>query len=942
MVIKGCSAMERECELEVTGPINVQAEFTGVTQHTLTVAETGGGGGTVVSTDEPPAIKCPSTCAHSYNEGAVVTLMAYAGPTSTFAGWTGCEAEPRPDECRVTLATALEVKADFALVPQEALTIIKTGAGTGTVVDATGAIDCGQVCAHDFNQGTTVTLTATPGANLASASMFTGWSGAGCSGTGPCEVTLSVASEVIATFSSAGLATCPDEALRAVADVNPLTGKPASSELPECRAYELVTPPFKEGALTSLTAVSPDGSRVIVKSLGDFGDAGNNPSNFGATYELRRGPSGWNSTNLDPLASQYPWDQYLDASPDLGTTLWYLRATSQSLYAADLYVRETDGALGDLGPIQPPSASEGPPGTGRPPEAGIGDILDHFGFAGASSDLSHVLFDISSVPAAVGLLKGVDPLWPGDKTAAGVSLYEYVKGRGGPPELVGVDDEGELIGRCGVVLAHGAHPVSSDGSIVYFTPMGKDQQTCSSAVQPPVAELFARIDNGQPTAHTVSISEPSAQDCEACDTTTGLKDAVFQGASEDGSKVFFTTPQELLPGRRGTNLYEYDFQAPAAGVGHPDGRITPVTDGEPPAANPELEGVLAISTDGSHVYFVARAVLATGTNGVGAQAQWGASNLYVYDANSGHTRFVATLAASDGMPRTAVTPDGRFLVFASSAQLTPDDTSSVSQIFRYDASTGQLLRISIGQEGFADDGNDGVFGARLGEAEANVNAGQVARAPVTISADGSRVAFESFDGLTPRAVNDRLIGESENSPGVLTPIYADNAYLWHEGALSLISDGRDEMFVAGSRSSVGVLGLSASGGDAFFTTSDQLVGQDGDTEQDVYDARIDGGFPAPLRAPSCAGEECQGSVSTPPVLGSPPSTMVPGEGDALASISPVPARAPLRAPATSKRKPLKCSKGKKLIRGRCVKVKTRKRSKGKRGALKSRTHGRRK
>src|SRR5207247_10851050 len=42
-----------------------------------------------------------------------------------------------------------------------------------------------------------VALTATPSAS----SVFTGWSGGGCTGTGPCTVTMSAAATVTATFA---------------------------------------------------------------------------------------------------------------------------------------------------------------------------------------------------------------------------------------------------------------------------------------------------------------------------------------------------------------------------------------------------------------------------------------------------------------------------------------------------------------------------------------------------------------------------------------------------------------------------------------------------------------------------------------------------------------------------------------------------------------------
>ncbi len=60
-----------------------------------------------------------------------------------------------------------------------ALTVAKTGPGTGTVADATSAINCGGTCNAAFPRTTTVpvvTLTATPAAG----SIFAGWSGGGC------------------------------------------------------------------------------------------------------------------------------------------------------------------------------------------------------------------------------------------------------------------------------------------------------------------------------------------------------------------------------------------------------------------------------------------------------------------------------------------------------------------------------------------------------------------------------------------------------------------------------------------------------------------------------------------------------------------------------------------------------------------------------------------
>ncbi|HEX3909961.1 MAG TPA: hypothetical protein VHW67_04580 [Solirubrobacteraceae bacterium] len=79
-----------------------------------------------------------------------------------------------------------------------ALTVAKQGAGSGSVRSSTPGIDCGASCSSTFDDGTTVTLTAAP----APGSVFAGWSGAGCGGTGECSATMSADRTVTATFDA--------------------------------------------------------------------------------------------------------------------------------------------------------------------------------------------------------------------------------------------------------------------------------------------------------------------------------------------------------------------------------------------------------------------------------------------------------------------------------------------------------------------------------------------------------------------------------------------------------------------------------------------------------------------------------------------------------------------------------------------------------------------
>ncbi len=76
------------------------------------------------------------------------------------------------------------------------LTVNKSGTGSGSVTSSPAAIDCGATCSHDFPANTSITLTARSSAF----SIFSGWSGGGCSGTGTCTVDMTSDQSVTAAF----------------------------------------------------------------------------------------------------------------------------------------------------------------------------------------------------------------------------------------------------------------------------------------------------------------------------------------------------------------------------------------------------------------------------------------------------------------------------------------------------------------------------------------------------------------------------------------------------------------------------------------------------------------------------------------------------------------------------------------------------------------------
>jgi hypothetical protein len=717
---------------------------------------------------------------------------------------------------------------------------------------------------------------------------------------------------------------CPNEALVGFSPV-----------LSECRGLEMVTPPYEAGEEPGVKAVSANGSHVVDESLGGYSGA-ENSSYPGTAYLAGRGAAGWGSAVLNSPSSAFPAQEYLTASSDLSRSLWRFRSASEPITGEDLYLKEADGSLIKIGSLVPPVDQQGP---------AAGDDIHFYSqtkieFQEASTDLSHIIFDI----------KKAGPLWPSDTTIADVSnhssLYEYEGAGKMQPTLVGVsdgksflkgfksnpsnpgepveDDEvlpaGSLISDCQTHLGSehedGYNAMSADGDAVFFTAAGvegtRGPDECQGELvngthlaalphAPAVNELYARLDGSQ----TVPISEPSATQCVSCQQGEQERAAEFAGASEDGSKAFFITEQELFPGDIGENLYEYDFDAPQGE------HLIPVS------GNASVLGVARVSEDGSHTYFVAEGDL-TGIqqNAVGREAIAGQPNLYVFIQNAAHPTgevvFITTLSSEDRHDwakddhdrEVQATPDGRFVVFASYLNVASPSalTEGSRQVFEYDAENGELVRVSTGQAGFAEGTED----ANNSGAETPYQSYQTssdllgptrAGTGLAVSADGSTVVFSSQGALTESALR-----EDGEVPALSSPSET-NIYEFHSP--TALSGGEVHMAAARAES---LEGLDASGGNVFFRTRRQLVPTDVDGALNLYDARIDGGVPVTPTVAECAGEGCLGAREAAPLL--------PGVGgSALANgVTPTPAASPVVSVPTPKAGPKALTKTQKLSR----------------------------
>jgi hypothetical protein len=640
--------------------------------------------------------------------------------------------------------------------------------------------------------------------------------------------------------------------------------EPGGLGLPDCRAYEQVSPVAKNGldalggpysTRAALTDGGTTGGGVSFYSLVPF------PGVVGSatpvpTYLSRPEAGGWLTEGLQPpaAAETASGDVQLGLTEDLKKTILFAKDPPLALGATpgvlNAYVRDNTTRSYQL--LAP---SMGPP--------------NEIGFVAAASGDSRILFETNAPVSTSNLLPvaGVMNLYEwnegmpvGDRLSlAGLVPPGAEPACGGPQEpACEAASQGSRGGpKNGAIrngqgdLSYTQRAISSDGSRVFFTDVA-------------TGSVFMR----EPTAgRTVRVS-------------AGVVLAEWLGATPSGSFVFYT---------QGPELYRFNTA---------ENKREALTSG-----GEGVLGLLGVSDDASYAYFVAHGVLATNKNANKEEAVKGAPNLYVW--HQGVTTFIAQMTQqdnwqgfasfdngnhtpADGNKSSRVTPDGTTVLFSSNAQLTKYNSNGYTEFYLYSAdaplSVTNPVCVSCNPRGVAATSE-----TRLGEEDLTAPTRPTAATVYlthNLSDFGSRVFFQSEEALVPEDTNGTLdVYEWERVGAGSCEATSVRFSAQDGGCLYLISTGQSPQ--------VSFFGdADAKGENVFFFTRQSLVGQDQDENIDLYDARVRGGIAAqnpPASAAVCAEESaCRGpSSNISPVFGTPSSTTFSGTGN-LPEQAPVP------------------------------------------------------
>jgi hypothetical protein len=372
---------------------------------------------------------------------------------------------------------------------------------------------------------------------------------------------------------------CPNQQLRLEGRLNPTTGLPYSTQLPDCRAYELVSPPdtgafpvpddrHVDGPSDRAAQITADGSVFFQSQAVPAGTGAVEEGRYVNVFRSRRASSGWTTGALTAFGGASGNKLLLTASAD-GSSI--LIATSLALAPADIDNPANDPTVGiDLYVVRDgappefvshgevPNALKGPFGPG-------GGLRPMF----ANAELTAVGF-VSEVslqrPQPEGSLTTSTGCYVWVDVGSRLAYLTNPEGAAEPPPLncnyFAVMPDGRAIiedtsgdGNTGQIFA-------SAGAASYF-----GQGTVQLSGSSPGAASFDALSPGGRTAYLTSTDQldPNSNNeakpslyavsttsgasagppCISCQGESDDTNARYVGQSADGSHVFFSTDQGL-------------------------------------------------------------------------------------------------------------------------------------------------------------------------------------------------------------------------------------------------------------------------------------------------------------------------------------------------------------------------------------------------------------